>query len=176
MSRLIAGVFVSLVMSITGYATESQKGNPMTTHPATLWQLIEALIEHPAFNLETIGQVLPVDFSERHRSAGTSFYEGGALHLADRTIIETIHLGIRRKNGISKWVGLDIAPNTTCITRDEVKTNYPDIIIISAPRGHSLDEMTTWGIRRDWGEVVFGFKERNPRCLAHIGIDRAPRT
>jgi len=176
MSKLIAGIFFNLVLIATACTTDLQKRASMDIQHTTLWQLIETLIEHPSFTLDTIGQVIPVEFTKRDDNGSFSFYEGGPFRLIDQVLLETVHLGIRHESGISKWVGLDLSPDSACVTLDDVYAHYPDIDIIGAPRGHSLDEMTAWGIQLPWGEMVFGFKELSPNCLSHVGIERNTTT
>jgi len=144
----------------------------MHTHHTTLWQLIEELIDHPSFTLDTIGQVLPIEFSERGDNGSASFYESGPLHLADQVVIKKATLAIRHETGVSRLIGLDLSPDSVCVTLREMYAHYPNAKIIGHPRGGSLDEMTTWAVRPPWGEIVFGFKERNPNCLSHVGIER----
>jgi len=170
--KLVSGMLVSLLINATACATELQKGNPLNTYNFTLWQLIETLIELPSYTLDTIKPIFPVELSERHRSAYTSFYEGGPVYLTDRVMIETINLGIRHENGVSRWLGLDLGPNGTCVKLDDVYLHYPNITIIDTPRGKSLDEATYWAIKWPWGRLAFGFKERNRECLASVGIRR----
>jgi len=174
MSRMIAGVLLALSISTMSCSIKLQKGNPVNTYGSTLWQLIETLIDHPSYTLETIGQALPIQFSEYNNTGYFSFHKGGPLRLADQVLIETAILSIGYKDGVSRLIGLNLGFDGACVTLDEVHLHYPGMTIIGTPRGHSLDEMTTWGLRHPWGEVVFGFKERNPHCLAHVGIDRSP--
>jgi len=161
-----------LAISTAACAAESQPRTSMDTHHTTLWQLIETLIDHPSFTLDTIGQAIPVEFTERGNNGSFSFYRGGPLRLVDQVVIKTATLAIRHESGVSRLIGLDLSPDSVCVTRRELYTHYPNAKIIGHPRGGSLDEMTTWAVRPSWGEIVFGFKERNPNCLSHVGIDR----
>jgi len=144
----------------------------MDTHHTTLWQLIEALIAHPSFTLDTIGKMLLIEFTERSNNGYFSFYEGGPLRLADQVVIKTATLSIRPESGVSRLIGLDLSSDGACVTRRELYAHYPNARIIGHPRGGSLDETTTWAVRPPWGIMVFGFKELNPNCLFHVGIER----
>jgi len=172
MSKLMTGILISLAMGATARTTESQTRAFMNIQHTTLWQLIEVLIDHHYFTLDTIRQIFPIEFSQRSDNGYFSFYEGGPFRLADQIAIETVHLIISKEDDSGGDIGLDIGHDTPCITLDEVRAHYPDIVVTSAPRGHSLDEKTHWTIRLPWGRLIFGFKERNPDCLASIGISR----
>jgi len=144
----------------------------MGTHHTTLWQLIEGLIAHPSFTLDTIGQVLPIEFTERGNNGSFSFYRGGPIRLLDQIVIKTATLAIRDKDGISRLIGLDLSSDSACVTRRDLHTHYPNTEIIGHPRGGSLDEKTYWAVRYPWGRLAFGYKEGNPDCLASVGIRR----
>jgi len=169
---LLAIMLVLLMANISAYAAESHMKNSIKTHQATLWQLINELIDHPSFTLDTIGQVLPVEFTKRGDNGYSAFYEGGPIHLTDQVVVKTATLAIRHNDGISRLIGLDLSPSGTCVTIDEVYAHYDNTEIIGTPRGDSLAEETTWAVRYPWGRLAFGFKESNRDCLASVGIRR----
>jgi len=172
MSRLIAGMLVALLINTIAYATEFQKKRDIDIQRTTLWQLIERLGAHPSLLPGKLKQVLPTDFSKHRRSAYTSFYDGGPLYLADQINIEVIDLRVRLMNEAQGLIALEIAG--VCVTLEQVRAHYPDLVFTDIPRGRSLDEKTYWTTYLPWGELSFGFKERNPDCLASVVIDRAP--
>ena len=55
-----------------------------------------------------------------------------------------------------------------CVPLEEVRGHYGDLQITDTPHGHSLDEKTSYTAYLPWGELSFGFAERNPDCLASI--------
>jgi len=165
-------MLVFLSISTTTCASELQMRTSINLQQTTLWQLIEALIEHPSYTLDTIGQVLPIEFSERGDNGYSSFHEGGPFRLLDQVVVKKATLAIRHASGESRLIGLDLDPSGTCVTLDDVHVYYPNTRIIGTPRGHSLDEETFWAVRYSWGRVAFGFKEANRRCLASVGIRR----
>jgi len=171
MSRLISGMLVTLLVSTTACTTEFKKGMHMDIQRTTLWQLIGVLGPYPSLAPDKIKQVLPTDFSERRRSTYTSFYVGGPLQLADQINIEAIDLRVRLMNEMKGLVVLSIAG--ACVTLHDVHLHYQDIRITAHPRGHSLDEKTSWSTYQPWGKLSFGFKERNPDCLASVTINRS---
>jgi len=167
---LTAIMLTLLAISTAACATESQTRISMNTHHTTLWQLIETLIDYPPFTLDTIRQALPVELSERHRTASFSSYVGGRLHLADQVVVGPIELRIRHKDGISRLLVISIG-DTTCITVDEVRTHYPDITPVP-PRGHMLIDANFYSARKPWGLLTFGFADRAHPCLASVVLDR----
>jgi len=165
-------MLILLIANTSAYTTESHMKNSIKIHLTTLWQLIDQLIDHPSFTLDTIGQVLPVEFKERGDNGYSWFYEGGPIRLIDQVVVKKATLAIRHSDGISRLIGLSLSPDGTCVTIDEVYAHYDNTVIIGAPRGGSLDEETTWAVRYPWGELSFGFKESNRNCLASVGIGR----
>jgi len=142
----------------------------MDLQHTTLWQIIEILGDQPSLSPDKIKQVLPTDFSKRRRSAYTSFYDGGPLYLADQINIEAIDLRVRLMNEAQGLIALEISG--FCVTLEQVRVHYPDLVLTDIPRGRSLDEKTYWTAYLPWGELSFGFKERNPDCLASVVINR----
>jgi len=172
MFKLAAGMLVTLILSVTACATEFQKGMGMGIQHITLWQLIERLAAQPSLSPGKIQQVLPTNFSERLRYPNTLFYEGGSLHLADHITIEAIDLRVRLTDETQGMVLLDITG--ACVALEQVEVHYPDLVPTDVPRGRSLEEKTYWTTYPLWGKLSFGFKERNPNCLASVVIDRIP--
>jgi len=169
---LITIMLAFLSISTTTCASESQIRTSINLQQTTLWQLIEALIEHPSYTLGTIGQVLPIEFSKNGDNGSFAFHEGGPFGLLDHVVVKKATLAIRHASGESRLIGLDLDPDGACVTLDDVHVYYPNTRIIGTPRGHSLDEKTYWAVRYPWGRVAFGFKEANRRCLASVGIRR----
>jgi len=169
---LIAVILLFLMINTAACAIESHMKNPIKTHHATLWQLVDKLIALPSFTLESVQYVLPVEFAEYQRRRSFSFYEGGPIRLFDQVIINTTTLAIEHKDGISSLIGFDLSPSGTCVTIEDVYAHYDNTEIIGAPRGGSLDEKTYWAVRYPWGRLAFGFKEGNRDCLASVGIRR----
>jgi len=169
---LITIMLAFLGVSTITYASESQMRTSMNLQQTTLWQLIEALIEHPSYTLDTIEQVLPIEFSKNGDNGSFAFHEGGPFGLLDQVVVKKATLAIRHASGESRLIGLNLDPSGTCVTLDDVRAHYPNIEIIGGPRGHSLDEKTHWAVEYSWGRLSFGFKEANRRCLASVGIGR----
>lgn len=58
----------------------------------------------------------------------------------------------------------------TCLGKTAVFARFPRMTIANHPRGHSVDEETSWAARRDWGNLTFGFAEHTPDCLSSIAL------
>ena len=56
----------------------------------------------------------------------------------------------------------------TCPGKHDVLRRYPGAVISNHPRGHALDEETSYTVERQWGRLTFGFKERSPDCLSSV--------
>ena len=61
---------------------------------------------------------------------------------------------------------LDVAKSS--LSREAVMRRYEPLDLLAAPRGHSHNETTVWARREPWGELRFGFAERQPTCLSRI--------
>jgi len=164
---LMATMLAFLTISTTTCATESPMRTSMNIQNTTLWQLIEVLIDHPSFTLDTIGQVLPVEFTERGNNGYFSFYEGGPLRLVDQVVVKTVSLSIKHNDGVSHRIGLSFDPNGICVTIDDLYAHYPEIEIV----GNLFGEKTYWAVQYPWGRLTFG-EDRNQRCLTGVGIRR----
>jgi len=169
---LMATMLAFLSISTTACATESQMRASMNIQNTTLWQLIEALTVPPLFLPDTIKRVFPVEFSERGNNGYFSFHEGGPLHLADQVLIKKVTVSIKNADGVIRSLVLNLAPSGACVTRRDLHAHYPNTEITGAPRGGSLDEETVWTVLEPWARLSFGFKEKNPDCLATVGIGR----
>jgi len=174
MSKVIAGMFFILTMSTTVCATNFQMRTSMKIQNTSLWQLIDMLGNHPSLVPDKIMQSLPIAFLKRNNNGYFSSYDGGRLSLIDQVDIEAVLLRVRHEDEARGMVSLYLDPSGACVTLDEVHKHYPEVVITDHPRGHSLDEQTYWSIQQPWGELSFGFKERNPECLASVVLDRTP--
>jgi len=172
MSKVIAGMFFILTMSAITCTTNSQMRTSMKIQNTSLWQLIGTLGNHPSLLPDKIKQVLPIEFVTRNNNGYFSSYDGGRLLLLDKIDIAAVLLRVRNENEARGMVSLYLDPSGACITPDDVHGHFPDVVITDHPRGHSLDEQTYWSIQQPWGELSFGFKERNPDCLASVVLDR----
>jgi len=172
MSKVIAGMFVMLAMSAIACATNFKMRTSMKIQNTSLWQLIDMLGNHPSLLPDKIKQALPIEFVKRNNNGYFSSYDGERLLLPDQINIAAVLLRVRNEDEARGMVSLYLDPSGACVTLDDVHGHFPDVVITDHPRGHSLDEQTYWSIQQPWGELSFGFKERNPDCLASVVLDR----
>jgi len=174
---LLAGLVLFACLTIT-YTTEitelqAEKKMAINNQPYTLWQLIAVLLGQSDFTLDSVKQVLPIEFTERPRNSFFSPWESESLRLVDQVKIKTVDLRISHKDGISRMLVLDLAPDSACITLEQVRTHFPEgVYEFAPPRFRSPNEKNYYTLRQPWGEISFGFKVRNPDCLASVVIDR----
>jgi len=165
--KLIPGMLVSLFINITVCPAQLQEREKMDIHNATLWQVIDTLINQPYHSPDKIKQVLPTDFSERSRNGVFSFNDGGPLRLADQVEIK-INLRFKIENKAIGMITLNLIPDAICVTRNEVFAHYPDVI--PSQEAHGL--FTYWTTYPPEGKLSFGFKESSRECLASVVINR----
>jgi hypothetical protein len=65
---------------------------------------------------------------------------------------------------------LSLEDDTILFTLNRIKKTWADIQLDPStfPRGQSWDEKRHYRMKRPWGQISFGFKERRPNCLASI--------
>jgi len=155
-----------------GLTNEMQlKENTMTTKNMTLWQAIETLAQQIPFTKAKIEGFLSTVLTETDNTGNDvfQFYKSNRIELGDGVEISNVDLRIKRHGPHPGFMVLDI--NGTCIKLDQVRSHYGEMQITDMPRGHSLDEVTSYTAKRPWGELSFSFAERNPVCLASIAFD-----
>jgi len=136
----------------------------------TLWQIIDALIQQIPFSKQKVEAVLAVQLiAAKNANEYYDFFRSPPIHLAEGVVISDVDLRIRREGKDLGFLVLGIGG--VCITEDQLKTHYSPLKIIGTPHGHSLEEATTFSPDLPWGKLFFGFKERNPDCLATVGFD-----
>ncbi|TKC83119.1 hypothetical protein FAZ69_25865 [Trinickia terrae] len=141
----------------------------------TLWQTIDALIQQIPFTRAKVENVLKIRFVDSDPSnyaiQPSSFQplDGGPIKLSDGVVIGNVDLRISNKEGDPGFLVLNLAG--ACIGLDAVRAHYGDLRITDFPRGRSLDEVTAHSAFLNWGGLNFGFRERNPDCLAGVSFD-----
>ena len=141
----------------------------MTNRQMTLWQAIDELAKQIPFSKLQVEAVLSVRLDEVDRNTSTVFMEGGPVDLADGRRIAQIDLRVGLDPGNFGFLVLNI--DGACVGLEQVRSRYGNLEITGTPRGHSLDEMTSHSVQLPWGELSFGFKERNRKCLASIALN-----
>jgi hypothetical protein len=153
-----------------GLINEMQlKENTMTAKNMTLWQAIDALEQQIPFTKAKIERLFSTTLIEKNRSTHTTFFEGSTAEIEPDGLIVQIDLRLGNEANDPGFLVFDISG--TCIKLDQVRSHYGEMQITDMPRGHSLDEVTSYTAKRPWGELSFSFAERNPDCLASIAFD-----
>jgi hypothetical protein len=153
-----------------GNSHEAQvKERLMATKQMTLWELVDYIGDNQPLRREKIEAL----FEIRLEKAGSSnefwtFWDGVGGVLQNDVSVSRIYLGV--KNNDDTNIGaltLDIVGSY--VRLDELRQKY-NLELLELPRGRSLDEETTYGTSTPWGELVFGFAERNRECLSSVGF------
>ena len=137
----------------------------------TLWQVVDALPRLIPFTKAGVEKLFSVHLAETDYTGNDvfQFYKSNPVQLPDGVVISNIDLRIRRKVGHPGFLSLSL--ESACVNLDQVRRRFGPLEITEIPRGHSLNEKTYHTARLPWGELSFGFAERNPDCLASIVFD-----
>ncbi|AOK61204.1 hypothetical protein WM29_18515 [Burkholderia ubonensis] len=143
----------------------------MTQSKMTLWQAIDALAQQVPFSKARIEQTLPTRLTEVDQGGNVVFhrFKSTPVTLSDGVVVENVDLRIKRQGADPGFMVLRLGG--TCVGLDAVRGRYGHLKIIDIPRGRSLDESTTHAAQLPWGQLAFGFLERNPGCLAFVSFD-----
>ncbi len=142
----------------------------MTQSKMTLWQAIDALVNQIPFSKPKVESTLGAQLSEVRRNPYTVFLQNErTVVLAGGERINKIDLRLGTEEGDPGFLALDI--DGDCIGIEAVRSHYGEVKITDVPRGRSLDEATTHSTVLPWGKLSFGFKERNPDCLAYVVLN-----
>ena len=138
----------------------------MATKQMTLWEAIDELVRQIPFSKLKVETVLATRLEEVRRNAYTTFFEGGPVTLAAAQRIDKVDLRLGSDAGDAGFLVLSI--EGACLGLAQVRAHHGDLKVTGAPRGRSLEEATTHSVQLPWGKLSFGFKERNPECLASV--------
>ena len=146
------------------------KGLAMKTNEMTLWNVVDALAMQVPFAREKVELLLSTKLRQVDQNPYTVFYAGGTVPLANDVLISAIDLRLGRELG-DNYGFMSIGLSGKCVLIDDVRDQYGLLEITETPRGRSPDEKTYHTVKQDWGELSFGFSERNPDCLSVIVFD-----
>lgn len=140
----------------------------MKHSPLSLWQVVAVLTEQSPYTKAKIEGLLPVTLVERKTFGSdiNQFFKSDPVLLNDGSVILNIDLRLKRHGFDPGFLVLELGG--TCVPLEEVRGHYGDLQITDTPHGHSLDEKTSYTAYLPWGELSFGFAERNPDCLASV--------
>jgi hypothetical protein len=97
-----------------------------------------------------------------------SFYSAGPVTLEEGVVVEELEFGLKGSTQAIAGFTVYLSDDSSCVTRQRIIGTYPDIQVHDIPRGHSLNERTYYIKKREWGNLLFGFKVRRPDCLSAI--------
>jgi hypothetical protein len=132
----------------------------------SLWQMIEQITQQIPFSQVKIETALKTRLHEDQRNEATAFLKGQNVDLAYGMRVSAVELRIPLKNTFKALIVLDI--DGACITTDQLRERYGELIITESPHHGYPDEATAHTSHQRWGDLSFGFKERNRECLAYI--------
>lgn len=142
----------------------------MTQPTMTLWQAIDAMAKQIPFSQAEVENALGTPMTEVRRNAYTIFLQNEhPVSLSEGGRIAQVDLRLGMEAGDPGFMVLSI--DDACVSLDAVRAHYNDLTITDRPRGRSLDEVTAYSASLAWGQLSFGFKERNPKCLASVALD-----
>lgn len=139
----------------------------------TLWQAIDALAAQVPFSKEKVESAIPTRLrdTEAPGSEVFRFFDGTPVQLGDGVEVSQIDLRIKREGSHPGFLVLNLTGH--CVSLDEVRQRYKNLQIFGVPTGRSLDEATSYSTALGWGQLSFGFRERNPACLGYVVFDPA---
>lgn len=137
----------------------------------TIWEAIDIVAKQVPFARDTIETALSTTLAETDNPGNDifRFYESQPVHLEDGVVVSNIDLRIKRSGPHPGF--LVLAVDGACIRLELVRRHYDNLRITGTPRGRSLDEQTYYTATLPWGDLSFGFAERNPDCLASVAFN-----
>jgi hypothetical protein len=137
----------------------------------TLWEAVDALAAQVPLSKRNVEATLSLPLRERAEPSNPlfDFFEGAGLRLRGGLLVSNVDLRVKKDDPRMGLLVLDLAGG--CIRVDDVRARYGTLEITESPRGHSLEEATSFSSARRWGRLSFGFKERNRDCLAYIVLN-----
>jgi hypothetical protein len=164
---LVIAMFVTSANS-HGMSKRKEKGQEMSGLES-LQSAIQKLRGYHTFTSTQISELFGSKLVETDRNDYFAYFEGKNASF-DALKISKVDLRLpvaaQDKSGF-----LVLHLTGPCIKRQEVFNAYKGLQLSSAPRGRSEDETTNFSVQDGWGRMSFGFAEKNPDCLAIVGLD-----
>ncbi|MBN3745502.1 hypothetical protein G3N96_08645 [Burkholderia sp. Se-20373] len=170
-AAIVATLLLAMSLGVTPACSEGSK-KMHTTVQLSLWQVIDQIGAHQPIRREPVEHLLHAKLA-RSESSNEYFTfwsndDGAPIKLDDGTQIERVVLRTSNEGGAQGALTLTLSGH--CVGRDEVKAHFAGMRIAGTPTGRSPNEETTFRSETPWGELVFGFAERNPDCLSSVGF------
>ncbi|MEJ8860113.1 hypothetical protein WKW79_36685 [Variovorax robiniae] len=172
--KLATAIFAGL--TLFGYANTGvtkTMNDSLKNTPLSLWELVDTLKNRAPYTREKIELAINSKLTEVESSNDVfHFYRGGDLPLREGIVISKVDLRIKRAGVHPGFLVVDLTG--TCVPLESVQRHYARLERTGVPRGRSLEEATSYSSLESWGKLSFGFREKNPGCLAFIAFD--PKT
>ena len=141
------------------------------TGRVTLWEAVDALAAQVPFSKGNVEATLSLSLRERVVPSNPlfDFFEGAGLRLRDGELVSNVDLRVKKDDPRIGLLVLSL--EGACIRIEDVRARYGALDLTDFSRGRSLDESTSFSTAQRWGKLSFGFKERNPDCLAYVVLD-----
>lgn len=171
--QLLLSAFILLFLplaahgELTGRIKDGEAS--MKNNHMTLWKAIDLLAQETPFTREKVEYILSAPLLKREQDESIISFEGKNIQLADQILIRNIELRANKDRQTSGFLIIDL--DGKCISLQQLKSHYRMLEITEVPRGHSLNEATTYTASLSWGTLSFGFKERNPQCLSWVVLN-----
>jgi hypothetical protein len=136
-----------------------------------LEELLQRLEQERPWTLEKIESVLGVtSVVDQANEYWTHYSAVGPVTLEEGVVVEKLDFGLNNTTQALPRFIVYLSDDSSCITRQRITQTYPDIQINynNMPRGRSLNEQVYHIKKREWGDILFGFKVRRPDCLSSI--------
>jgi len=133
-----------------------------------LWRVVDALARQIPFSKQKVETLLSTQLKEKSRNDYTIFLEGVGGEPDKGVIISNIDLRLKVTGEDPGFLVLSIGG--ACVTVEQIRARYGDLEITEMPRSGLPNEQTHYSKFLPWGRVSFGFKVKNPDCLASISF------
>jgi hypothetical protein len=101
-------------------------------------------------------------------------YVSSARLLADARLVE-VELRVAKPGAVVTAGPLLILSvddrSKQCVDRATALETYGPLELSQTPKGHSVNEQTSYSRTTSWGKFSIGFAERSPDCLASVVFD-----
>ena len=134
----------------------------------TLWQAMDALLQKIPLSKQGVETTLSTQLFEVADDGNgiLHLFKSPPVALAEGVVISDLDLRLKRQGGGTGFLVLHIGGD--CVTLDQIRSHYEPLKLTNLPSSLSPDDGTVYSHPRPWGELSFGFAQRNPKCLASI--------
>jgi len=136
----------------------------------SLWDLSSHLKNTIGTDVAAISSIVSTPI-ERIDPAFADRLEAKPFTLDGGIEISNVVIRLERKHSGKVYI-ISYDVGNVCITREDVKKNYPELRLMDVPRGHSKDETFSWitPVDKNGNGTGFGFSQSKPSCLKHMTL------